>query len=97
MLGSEYTDSFATSVLDPNLFIRYGAEVENYLEVYLRTPGLSKSDVARALLARGNARKLGGESLLAKAEQGMCRNYLSKKTTKIIIMFYTRFSNRFET
>ena len=49
---------------------RYGAEVENYLEVYLRTPGLSKSDVTRALLARGAARKQGGESLLVKAEHG---------------------------
>ena len=49
---------------------RYGAEVENYLEVYLRTPGLSKSDVTRALLARGSARKQGGESLLVKAERG---------------------------
>ena len=49
---------------------RYGAEVENYLEVYLRTPGLSKADVTRALLARGSARKQGGESLLAKADHG---------------------------
>jgi hypothetical protein len=49
---------------------RYGAEVENYLEVYLKTPGLSKSDVTRALLARGTARKQGGESLLVKADQG---------------------------
>ncbi|KAF8991309.1 hypothetical protein BDQ17DRAFT_1255018 [Cyathus striatus] len=48
---------------------QYGQEVENYLEVYLRTPGLPKEDVARALLARGKARKLGGERLLAKAEQ----------------------------
>ncbi|KAF8800399.1 hypothetical protein BYT27DRAFT_7175403 [Phlegmacium glaucopus] len=48
---------------------QYGAEVENYLEVYLRTPGLSKSDVARALLARGSARKQGGERLLSKADQ----------------------------
>ena len=56
--------------LDPNLFgfIRYGAEVENYCEVCLKTPGLSKSDVARALLARGNASNMGGEKLLAKAE-----------------------------
>ena len=49
---------------------RYGAEVENYLEVYLRTPGLSNSDITRALLARGSARKRGGESLLVKAEHG---------------------------
>lgn len=49
---------------------RYGPEVENYLEVYLRTPDLPRGDVVKALLARGNARKAGGESLLAKAEQG---------------------------
>lgn len=47
----------------------YGDEVENYLDVYLRTPGLEKQDVARALLARGNARKMAGERLLAKAQQ----------------------------
>ena len=48
---------------------RYGEEVENYLEVYLRTPGLDKKDVARALLARGNARKTAGDRLLARAQQ----------------------------
>ncbi|KAJ6626001.1 hypothetical protein B0H10DRAFT_1999879 [Mycena sp. CBHHK59/15] len=47
----------------------YGAEVENYIEVYLRTPNLPRSDVVRALLARGNARRAGGENLMAKAEQ----------------------------
>lgn len=48
---------------------RYGDEVENYLDVYLRTPGLEKKDVARALLARGNARKMAGDKLLARAQQ----------------------------
>ncbi|KAF5376699.1 hypothetical protein D9615_007860 [Tricholomella constricta] len=48
---------------------RYGPEVENYIDVYLKTPNLPKADIARALLARGNARKSGGESLLAKAQQ----------------------------
>ncbi|PSR73013.1 hypothetical protein PHLCEN_2v11117 [Hermanssonia centrifuga] len=48
---------------------RYNEQVENYFEVYLRTPGLPKEDVARALLARGNARRLSGERLLAKAQQ----------------------------
>ncbi|THH26388.1 hypothetical protein EUX98_g7801 [Antrodiella citrinella] len=47
----------------------YGEQVENYLEVYLRTPGLPREDVAKALLARGNARKVAGERLLAKAQQ----------------------------
>ena len=44
--------------------------MENYLDVYLKTPGLPKEDMAKALLARGNARKLSGERLLAKAQQG---------------------------
>ncbi|KAH9476900.1 hypothetical protein JR316_0010816 [Psilocybe cubensis] len=48
---------------------QYGADVENYLEVYLKTPGLSKEDITRALLARGNARKRGGEGLIAKAQE----------------------------
>ncbi|RDX41590.1 hypothetical protein OH76DRAFT_1364283 [Lentinus brumalis] len=48
---------------------RYGDEVENYLDVYLRTPGLENKDMARALLARGNARKTASERLLAKAQQ----------------------------
>ncbi|KAJ7787564.1 hypothetical protein B0H14DRAFT_2473252 [Mycena olivaceomarginata] len=48
---------------------QYGPDVENYLEVYLRTPDLPRNHVVKALLARGNARKAGGESLLAKAEQ----------------------------
>lgn len=47
----------------------YGEQVENYLDVYLRTPGLSKDDVAKALLARGNARRLSGERLLTRAQQ----------------------------
>lgn len=50
---------------------RYGDEVENYLEVYLRTPGLEKEDVARALLARAKARRAAGERLLAKSQQGL--------------------------
>ncbi|KAF9033130.1 hypothetical protein BJ165DRAFT_1515789 [Panaeolus papilionaceus] len=48
---------------------QYGAEVEKYLEVYLRTPGLPREDVTRALIARGNARKQGGERLLGMAQQ----------------------------
>ena len=67
-------------------FIRYGAEVENYLEVYLKTPGLLKSDVARALLARGNARNMGGEKLLAKAEQGTAIVYIIIQKTIIMLL-----------
>ncbi|TCD62325.1 hypothetical protein EIP91_007065 [Steccherinum ochraceum] len=47
----------------------YGEQVENYMEVYLRTPGLPREDVAKALLARGNARKAAGDKLLSKAQQ----------------------------
>ena len=77
---------------------RYGAEVENYLEVYLRTPGLSKSDVTRALLARGSARKQGGESLLVKAEHGTVVPP-SSTSFEFFIFWYRsyRFSNRLET
>ena len=71
MLGSELATSSSLLFWIPSLIsFRYGAEVENYLEVYLRTPGLSNSDITRALLARGSARKRGGESLLVKAEHG---------------------------
>lgn len=48
---------------------QYGPEVENYFEVYLRTPNLSNEDLTKALLARGHARKAGGEKLLVKAQQ----------------------------
>ncbi|KAL0952649.1 hypothetical protein HGRIS_006893 [Hohenbuehelia grisea] len=47
----------------------YGPEVENYLEVYLRTPNLSRDNITKALLARGNARQASGEKLLVKAQQ----------------------------
>ncbi|KAJ3548644.1 hypothetical protein NMY22_g1192 [Coprinellus aureogranulatus] len=46
---------------------KYGPEVENYLEVYMKTPNLPRHDMARAFLARGNARKAAGDRLLAKA------------------------------
>ena len=49
---------------------RYGEQVEQYIDVYLRTPGLAKEDIAKALLARGNARRMSGERLLVKAQQG---------------------------
>ncbi|KAF7311788.1 hypothetical protein MIND_00189300 [Mycena indigotica] len=48
---------------------RYGPEVESYLEVYLKTPGLERRDIVRALLARGTARKREGERLDELAEQ----------------------------
>jgi hypothetical protein len=49
---------------------RYGSEVEQYLEVFLKTPNLPDGDVVRALLARAAARRAAGEQLLAKANQG---------------------------
>lgn len=49
---------------------RYGDDVERYLEVYLKTPNLPKASVAKALLARANARKAFGDRLLAQAHQG---------------------------
>ncbi|KXN82398.1 hypothetical protein AN958_02603 [Leucoagaricus sp. SymC.cos] len=48
---------------------RYGDEVERYLDVYLKTPNLPKTKVAKALLARANARKACGDKLLAQAHQ----------------------------
>ncbi|EKM52414.1 uncharacterized protein PHACADRAFT_260777 [Phanerochaete carnosa HHB-10118-sp] len=48
---------------------RYNEEAEKYLEVYLRTPGLSNEDKAKALLARGNAQRMLGERMLARAQQ----------------------------
>ncbi|KAK7448427.1 hypothetical protein VKT23_013690 [Stygiomarasmius scandens] len=46
----------------------YGAEVERYLDVYLRTPNLPKESVAKALLARADARKRSAEKLLERAK-----------------------------
>ncbi|KAG7441240.1 uncharacterized protein BT62DRAFT_908730 [Guyanagaster necrorhizus] len=63
----------ASFLLDTSLALiesgQYGDDVENYLEVYLKTPNLPREDVARALLARGKARKLAGDKLLEKAHQ----------------------------
>ena len=50
--------------------LRYGSEVEQYLEVFLKTPNLPDGEVVRALLARASARRAAGEQLLAKANQG---------------------------
>ncbi|PFH50376.1 hypothetical protein AMATHDRAFT_61202 [Amanita thiersii Skay4041] len=56
----------ALSLIDDG---HYGPEVENYLDIYLKSPNLPRSDVVKALLARGNARRRCGERLLAKAQQ----------------------------
>lgn len=54
--------------------------MENYFDVYLRTPGIRREDMARALLARGNARKRGGEKLLSKAQEGANSRSTSLRT-----------------
>ncbi|KAG2005529.1 hypothetical protein CC2G_001928 [Coprinopsis cinerea AmutBmut pab1-1] len=48
---------------------KYGSEVENYFDVYLKTPNLPPGEVVRALLARASARRAAGERLLAQANQ----------------------------
>ncbi|KAF5314321.1 hypothetical protein D9619_011922 [Psilocybe cf. subviscida] len=66
-------DKKANFLLDTSLALietgRYGPDVDNYVEVFLRTPGVSRRDMTKALLARGNARKQAGERLLAKAQE----------------------------
>ncbi|KAH8112135.1 hypothetical protein DFH11DRAFT_1609969 [Phellopilus nigrolimitatus] len=63
----------ASLLLDTSLTLiqagQYGDKVENYLDVFLRTPGIRDEDVSRAQLARGNARRLAAERLLAQAHQ----------------------------
>lgn len=60
---------------------RYGDDVESYLEVYLKRPNLPKTDIARALMARGNARKAAGDKLQAKAQQGNGPSFMSTVLT----------------
>ncbi|KAI0246589.1 hypothetical protein BJV78DRAFT_1297892 [Lactifluus subvellereus] len=50
---------------------QYGSVVEAYLDVYLRTPDLPKDDIARALVARGRARKGAGQRLLLMASHDL--------------------------
>jgi len=49
---------------------RYGDQVENFLKVYLKIPGLPQEDLTKALLARGAARRVAAERLMGKAHQG---------------------------
>ena len=55
---------------------RYGGVVEDNLDVYLRTPDLPKDDIARALVARGRARKGAGQRLLLMASRGPSRPFV---------------------
>ncbi|EGN94620.1 hypothetical protein SERLA73DRAFT_114070 [Serpula lacrymans var. lacrymans S7.3] len=66
-------NSKANFLLDTSIALigagHYGPKVENYLDVYLRTPRLPHHDAARALIARGNARRAAGQCLLGKSHQ----------------------------
>jgi len=55
---------------------RYGGVVEDYLDVYLRTPNLPKDDIVRALVARGRARKGAGQRLLLMASCGASHPFI---------------------
>lgn len=54
--------------------------VENYLDVYLRIPDLPKDDIAKALVARGRARKGAEQKLLLMASQGPSHSFIVLKT-----------------
>jgi len=56
--------------LQLTLTCRYGDQVEKFLKVYLKTPGLPQEDSTKALLARGAARRAAAERLMGKAQQG---------------------------
>ena len=65
--------------------------------MFLRTPGLPQEAVARALVARGKARKEAGQRLLVKGEQGkicihlmclfVCLETMRKRTSIISSLF----------
>ena len=57
--------------VEASLHCRYDDNVERYLDVYLKTPNLPKPKMAKALLARANARKACAEKLLAQAHKGV--------------------------
>lgn len=73
--GSEWEVSDEPSDSGTHIFRRYDDKVERYLDVFLRTPGTKPADVTKAQLARGNARRLAAERLLAKAHQGTLLSY----------------------
>ncbi|KAJ7824192.1 hypothetical protein B0H14DRAFT_3874942 [Mycena olivaceomarginata] len=52
---------------------QYGPDVENYLEVYMRTPDLPRNHVVKALLARGNAGKWAGRAYLPRPSRTSAR------------------------
>lgn len=62
---------------------RYGEEVEHYLDVYLRTESVPSEGVARALVARGKARREAGQRLLVCAERGESPSPRMKRGPKV--------------
>lgn len=79
--------SIPRSVFLTVVVCRYGAEVEKYLDVYLKTPDLPKTQVAQALLARANARKAAGDELLTQAHQGLPRFLLCCPSSSLFADF----------
>jgi hypothetical protein len=65
----------ASLILAGSAYWRYSHVVEEYLDIYLRTPDLSKDDIARALLARGLARNRAGHQLFLMASRGSWRSF----------------------
>ena len=52
----------------------------------MRTPGLPKDDIARALVARGRARKGAGQKLLLMASRGQCHSFSHRFQRRIPFM-----------
>ncbi|KAI0282237.1 hypothetical protein BC826DRAFT_1065780 [Russula brevipes] len=69
---------------------QYGSVVEDYLDIYLRTPGLPKDDIARALVARGRARKDAGQRLLLMASRGQLSQASTFDSSNQELQFYGR-------
>ena len=64
---------------------RYGNVVEDYLDVYLRTPDLPKDDITRALVARGRARRGAGQKLLLMASRGQSHSRLPCSRGRLLL------------
>jgi len=72
-LDSELKSSYASDRFTKVEFVphRYGGVAEDYTDVYLRTPYLPKDDIAKALVARGRARRGASQRLLLLASRGL--------------------------
>ncbi|KAI9450284.1 hypothetical protein F5148DRAFT_1277868 [Russula earlei] len=69
---------------------QYGSVVEGHLDVYLRTPGLPKDDVAKALVARGRARRGAGQKLLMMASRDFQTASIFDPSSNRELQFYGR-------